>query len=272
MLERILREIPKLTDAVVRAEIKGNPSFDVTKTGAADTVREAGEAAKDTARTAATKAKRRPRQARKVPGVAQAEGQIKGAVASEDDLAIARYDKLTAEEITGRLPDLSQIDLAKIDSYERKNQNRTTILSRITSLRGNEPWAGYDELTAAEVQAVLSEGDDDRAQRSAPTSAATRTARACCRRPNASSPAPDARTPRHGSEAVSASEPGRCRAADAQLRSSSQSASRRSAPPTYSSGSSRPRVTRWQGMRIASGLAPSTRPRSRASAGVSRVS
>jgi hypothetical protein len=31
-------------------------------------------------------------------------------------------------------------------------------------LRGNEPWAGYDELTAGEVQAVLSEGDDARAE------------------------------------------------------------------------------------------------------------
>jgi hypothetical protein len=38
------------------------------------------------------------------------------------------------------------------------------VLSRITSLRGDEPWPGYDELTADEVQAVLSEGDDDRAQ------------------------------------------------------------------------------------------------------------
>jgi len=164
MLERVLREIPKLTDAVVRAEVKGNPSFDATKTGAADAVRGAGEAAINTARATSARAKRTTRQARKVPGVAQAEGQIKGAVASEDDLAIARYDKLTAEEITGKLAELSQIDLAKIDSYERKNQNRTTILSRVTSLRGDEPWAGYDELTADEVQAVLSEGDDDRVE------------------------------------------------------------------------------------------------------------
>ncbi|MGI9100388.1 MAG: DUF892 family protein [Solirubrobacteraceae bacterium] len=82
MLQRVLREIPKLADAVVRAEVKGDPSF----------------------------------------------------------------------------------DLAKIDSYERKNQNRTTILGRITSLRGDEPWAGYDELTAGEVQAVLSEADDERAR------------------------------------------------------------------------------------------------------------
>ena len=83
---------------------------------------------------------------------------------SESDLAIARYDSLTADEITGRLTELSQIDLAKVDSYERRHQNRTTVLSRITTLRGDEPWPGYDELTAAEVQAVLSEGDDDRAQ------------------------------------------------------------------------------------------------------------
>jgi ferritin-like metal-binding protein YciE len=164
MLERVLREIPKLTDAVVRAEVKGNPSFDVSKTGAADAVREAGEAAIGTARTSTARAKRTAREARKVPGVARAEGQIKGAVASEGDLAIAKYDGLTAEEIAAKLADLSQIDLAKIDSYERKNQSRATVLSRITTLRGSEPWAGYDELNAAEVQAVLAEGDDDRAQ------------------------------------------------------------------------------------------------------------
>ena len=98
-------------------------------------------------------------------------------MASEDDLAIARYDALTADEITAELTELSQIDLAKIDAYERKHENRTTILSRITSLRGDEPWAGYDELTAAEVQAVLSAGRrrPRRAGR-APTSARTRTA------------------------------------------------------------------------------------------------
>ena len=164
MLERVLREIPKLTDAVVRADVKGNGSYDIATTGAGETVREAGEATKQAARKTSAATKRTARQARKVPGVAQAEGQIKGAVASEGDLAIAYYDSLTADEITGRLSELSQIDLAKVDSYERKNQNRTTVLSRITSLRGNEPWPGYDELTAAEVQAVLSEGDDDRAR------------------------------------------------------------------------------------------------------------
>jgi len=162
MLQRILREIPKLTDAVVRADVKGKSSYDVTTTGAGEAVRETGKKTRKAARKTTTATKKSARRARKVPGVAQAEGQVKGAAASEGDLAIGRYDSLTAEEITGRLTGLSQIDLAKVDAYERKHQNRATVLSRITSLRGNEPWAGYDELTAAEVQAVLSEGDDER--------------------------------------------------------------------------------------------------------------
>ena len=119
MLKRILREMPKLTAAVVGADVEGDPSYDVTKTGAADAARATGKAAAKTARKTGAKAKRSTRQARKVPGVAQAEGQVKGAVASQSDLAIARYDKLTAEEIVAKLPELSQIELAKVDSYER---------------------------------------------------------------------------------------------------------------------------------------------------------
>jgi ferritin-like metal-binding protein YciE len=164
MLQRVLREIPKLAAAVVRADVEGDPSYDITTTGAADAVREAGESVRTSARKTTAATRRTARQARKVPGVAQVEGEVKGALASEEDLAIAGYDDLNGDEIVAKLAQLSQVDLAKIDAYERKNDNRTTVLSRITALRGDEPWPGYDELTAAEVQAVLSEGDDERAQ------------------------------------------------------------------------------------------------------------
>ena len=165
MLDRTLREIPKLTEAVVRSEIRGNPSYDVRETGAADAARSASNSVKGAARDARSSAKRTARKARKVPGVAQAEGQVKGVLASEGDLAISGYGKLTAAEIVEKLAHLSQVDLAKIDSYERKNENRTTILSRITSLRGNEPWPGYDELSVDEIRAALDEGDEDRIRR-----------------------------------------------------------------------------------------------------------
>ena len=165
MLDRLLEEIPKLTEAVVRSEIRGNGSYDITKTGAADVARAPAEEINETTREASSSAKRSARKARKVPGVAPAEGQVKGALASEADLAIADYGKLTAGEIAGKLSELSQVGLAKIDSYERRNENRKTILSRITSLRGDEPWPGYDELSVAEIRAVLDEGDEDRIKR-----------------------------------------------------------------------------------------------------------
>jgi ferritin-like metal-binding protein YciE len=165
MLERILREIPKLTEAVVSSEIDGNPSYDISKTGAADAARSASESVTGAARDATANVKRTARKARKVPGVAQAEGQIKGALASEEDLAVAGYGKLTAAEIVERLPHLSQVDLAKIDSYERKNQNRTTVLSRITALRGDEPWPGYDDLSVEEIRATIDGSDDGRLKR-----------------------------------------------------------------------------------------------------------
>jgi ferritin-like metal-binding protein YciE len=153
MLERVQGVLPKLTD---------DPSFEVSKTGAADTARAAGRTARRSARTSATRAKRTTRQARKVPGVARAEGEIKGAVASAGDLAIAGYDKLTVEEIVAKLPELSQIELAKVDAYERRHQKRATVIDRIGTLRASEPWPGYDELTADEVRAGLGEGGEDR--------------------------------------------------------------------------------------------------------------
>jgi len=165
MLDLILREIPKLTEAMVRSEIRGDHSYDISKTGAAEVARSASESVKGAARDATSSAKRTARQARKVPGVAQVEGQVKGVLASEGDLAIAGYGKLTAAEIVEKLPHLSQVDLAKIDSYERKNENRTTILSRIASLRSDEPWPGYDELSVEEIGAVLDGGDEDRVKR-----------------------------------------------------------------------------------------------------------
>ncbi len=162
MLDRLLKEIPRLTDAVAQAEFAGEGSYDVTQTGAVDMMGEVSRTAKRTARRGTGQAKRTARQARKVPGVARAEGTVKGAVASESDLAIPNYDSLSADELQDKLSDLSQVDLAKVDAYERKNQNRSTVTSRIDSLRAAEPWPGYDELGVDEVRAVLSEGDERR--------------------------------------------------------------------------------------------------------------
>ncbi len=102
----------------------------------AEFTRELAQALPSTVRGARQLAESGARQARKLPGVAQAEGEVKGAVASERDLPIARYEKLSAAEVNQRLSKLSAVDLAKVDAYERKHKNRKTVRDRIASLRG----------------------------------------------------------------------------------------------------------------------------------------
>ena len=128
MLERVLREIPKLTEAVRRAHVDDDPSYDVTATGAADSVR----------RRAARRKPAPAKPARKSPGAGASRPPRKASAAPEGDLAIPGYDRLTAAEIGRRLSGLSKEDLADVDSYERRNKNRATVVSRIDALRGNQ--------------------------------------------------------------------------------------------------------------------------------------
>jgi hypothetical protein len=75
------------------------------------------------------------RQARRVPGEPRAEGAARGAAAREQDLPIANYDDLRVAEINSRLSKLSDVDLSKVEAYERKHKKRKTVLQRIESLR-----------------------------------------------------------------------------------------------------------------------------------------
>jgi ferritin-like metal-binding protein YciE len=163
MLAVLQERVTTLVDDVIRSELKDEPVYDVSKTGAGEAVRRSGKkvkrATKASAKKATSQARSTARQARKVPGVAQAEGELKGALASEQDLAIANYHTLNVDEIVAKLSELSQIDLAKVDAYERKHENRSTVLSRIDSLRKAEPWPGYDELTVDEIGKTLASAD-----------------------------------------------------------------------------------------------------------------
>ena len=102
-------------------------------------------------------------QARKIPGVAAAEGAITGVVATEQDLPIADYDKQTAEDIAARLNGFSQRELRTIDAYERKHENRATITDKIAKLTGEEPWSGYDEQSVDAITTTLRDVDEDTA-------------------------------------------------------------------------------------------------------------
>ena len=155
MLEGVLAEIPALAEAVARADVGGEGSYDVATTGAAEAVRDTAKAARKTARRTTAGTTRRARK----PAAAAA-----GAVAQPGDLPIAGYDDQTAEQIIARLPELSQADLVKVASYERRHDDRATVLGRVEALQASEPWPGYDELTVDEIRAELSGSDDERAR------------------------------------------------------------------------------------------------------------
>lgn len=97
--------------------------------------------------------------ARKLPGVAKAEGAITGALAEEKDLPIKDYDKQTAADIVGKLNGFSQRELRLIDAYERKHENRETVTDKIAKLSGDEPWSGYDEQDAPEITKAVNQAD-----------------------------------------------------------------------------------------------------------------
>jgi hypothetical protein len=78
---------------------------------------------------------------------------------------LADYDQLTAEQIVTKLPAVSQRTLAKVGAYERAHDARATVLARVESLTGKEPAPGYDELTVADIQQLLSGGDEELAKR-----------------------------------------------------------------------------------------------------------
>ena len=187
MLAALREHIPALARDAVRAEVYGLDSYEVAETGAADATREAAGTARDVASatadaavgladevtekagSAAAKAtgtaKETAKEARRVPGVEEAEGEVRGAVADENDLPIADYDSLKAGEIVERLPRLTQVELGEIDAYERRHSGRKTILSKIDSLRGDEPWAGYDEQGVEEIESRVRDADDDEARK-----------------------------------------------------------------------------------------------------------
>ena len=141
MLAELRRHIPRLGQAVAQARAGQRPSFDWSETGAADTVRDASRSAR---RKAATT--RRPRVTKTQPPTSD-------------------YDSLTASEAVSKLPDFTQEQLKATIAYERAHRKRATVVDRAKSLQENEPFDGYDELTARDVAQRLTDADEATARR-----------------------------------------------------------------------------------------------------------
>lgn len=107
MLDRLLRELPRLAKDVVAARVKGDPSYGISETGAADSLREAAQGVKRTARKAEGQARRTARGDEPWPG----------------------YDELTVDQIRDALSEGDETRVKTVRSYERSHKNRAGVLN-----------------------------------------------------------------------------------------------------------------------------------------------
>jgi ferritin-like metal-binding protein YciE len=119
MLATLREQLPALTAAVVGAEVRGEPSYDLGSTGAVQALRETGEAAGKAARdavhaareTTGTLGERRQRERRRSP--------------------LPGYDELNVEEIAARIEDLTPAQLRHVATYERAHKRRRGVLEAV---------------------------------------------------------------------------------------------------------------------------------------------
>ncbi len=164
MLERIMRELPKLTDAVVGADVEDDPSYDVTKTGAADAVRATGKAAAKTARTTGATAKRThasgAQGAGRRAGRGSAQGRRRVASATSRSPATTRSPpRRSSAEARRALPDrpregrLLRAQARQPHDGPRAHRHRCAATSRGRATTSSP---------CSELQTVLGKADDDR--------------------------------------------------------------------------------------------------------------
>jgi hypothetical protein len=73
----------------------------------------------------------------------------------EHELPIPGYGQLKDKEIRDQLSQLSQVELATVETYERAHASRPAVLEKLRYMRGSEPLPGYDDFTTDEIAAAL---------------------------------------------------------------------------------------------------------------------
>ena len=77
----------------------------------------------------------------------------------EHPVPISDYDQLDVKEVGDRLSQLSQVELATVEAYERAHGNRPAVLEKLRYMQGTEPLPGYDALTTEQIAEALAGAD-----------------------------------------------------------------------------------------------------------------
>jgi hypothetical protein len=77
----------------------------------------------------------------------------------DPELPIPGYDRLKDKEVADQLSQLSQVELAAIEVYERAHEGRPVVLDKLRYMRGSEPLPGYDGNTPEQIATALAGAD-----------------------------------------------------------------------------------------------------------------
>ena len=171
MLQFLLAELPALADKVVGADVRGESSYDATKTGAADAVRDVASAVKERAddvKDSVSEAANRTQRA-----ASQASSELAGQ-------PWEGYDEQSAAEIEDELDRADEDLRRKVIRYEKAHKDRVTVIrsaersvdeekddkqqsaaSPASSGTAGQPWSGYDEQWVPEIEDALDNADED---------------------------------------------------------------------------------------------------------------
>jgi hypothetical protein len=90
---------------------------------------------------------------------AEEDTQAAASSLDEDQVPISGYEGLKDKQIADRLSQLSQEELATVETYERAHQGRPVVLDKLRYMRGSEPLPGYDALTSEQIAEALAGAD-----------------------------------------------------------------------------------------------------------------
>jgi hypothetical protein len=87
------------------------------------------------------------------------EPQAAASSPGETAVPISGYDQLDEKQVSERLSQLSQVELARVETYERAHGNRPVVLEKLRYMHGSEPLQGYDALTTEQIGEALAGAD-----------------------------------------------------------------------------------------------------------------
>ena len=65
------------------------------------------------------------------------------------------------KQVGDQLSQLSQVELAEVETYERAHGNRPVVLEKLRYMRTSEPLPGYDALTPEQIAEALAGADGE---------------------------------------------------------------------------------------------------------------